>query len=353
MKNHNSSMSNLNSYNQLSQNRFQRQSSQISVYPKRDLTKNYLDEKENHHGNKQRVGTPILKNSLQSTEGIPDPSKFVLLSKLMREQRPLIKPSETINIYSRSIDPLSPYLISILGHLWQNQNSNKVSKSCLSHQTEVNKRMRAVLLNWLIQVHQKFKLLQRTLFSMVNLLDRFLERKVVPRTHLQLLGLTCLFIASKYEDIYPPELKDLAEITNNSITKEMITECEQEVFLTLGFDMVVVSSHEALDALLKRWNIGSKPKRDLARMVLVLFLFHHYHDKFKPFRLASFAYLVACRFYHDVENTEVWNFVNNMDSKYLWRKCQRLIKQQQVESLQGMEESFGILFEKLASVNLI
>ncbi len=67
--------------------------------------------------------------------------------------------------------------------------------------------MRAVLVSWLIEVHMKFKLLPETLFLTVNLIDRYTEKKQVSRTNYQLLGVTAMLIASKYEEIYAPEVR--------------------------------------------------------------------------------------------------------------------------------------------------
>ena len=80
--------------------------------------------------------------------------------------------------------------------------------------------MRAILIDWLVEVHLKFKLLQETLFLTINIIDRFLERVTLSKSKLQLLGVTALFIASKYEEIYPPELKDFIYITDRAYSKE-------------------------------------------------------------------------------------------------------------------------------------
>jgi hypothetical protein len=72
--------------------------------------------------------------------------------------------------------------------------------------------MRAVLVDWLVEVHQQFSMLQETLYLTVAILDRFLQRsaKDIPRKSLQLVGVTAMFIASKYEEMYAPEIgKDL------------------------------------------------------------------------------------------------------------------------------------------------
>jgi cyclin B len=79
--------------------------------------------------------------------------------------------------------------------------------------------MRAILVDWLVDVHAKFKLVNETLFLTINLIDRFLEKTLVSRKNLQLVGVTCMFIATKYEEIYPPDLKDFVYVTDKAYTK--------------------------------------------------------------------------------------------------------------------------------------
>ena len=82
--------------------------------------------------------------------------------------------------------------------------------------------MRAILVDWLIDVHQKFKLLSETLFLAVNIIDRFLSIRLINRNKLQLIGVTAAMIATKYEEIYPPTVKDWVYITDNAYKKEEI-----------------------------------------------------------------------------------------------------------------------------------
>lgn len=82
--------------------------------------------------------------------------------------------------------------------------------------------MRAILVDWIIEVHLKFKLLPETLFITVSLIDRYLELEQIKRTNLQLVGVTAMLIASKYEEIYAPEVRDFVYITDNAYTKEEI-----------------------------------------------------------------------------------------------------------------------------------
>ena len=90
------------------------------------------------------------------------------------------------------------------------------------HQTDINEKMRSILIDWLVEVHLKFKLVPETLFLTVNLIDRYLERKVVMRNRLQLVGVSAMLIACKYEEIYAPEVRDFVFITDNAYTRDQI-----------------------------------------------------------------------------------------------------------------------------------
>ena len=50
------------------------------------------------------------------------------------------------------------------------------SPTYMQRQDDINEKMRAILIDWIIEVHLKFKLLPETLFLTVNLIDRYLER---------------------------------------------------------------------------------------------------------------------------------------------------------------------------------
>lgn len=82
-------------------------------------------------------------------------------------------------------------------------------------QTELDWTMRKTLVSWIIQVHSQFKLLPETLFLTVNLIDRTLSCKLISLSKLQLVGVTALLIASKYEEILSPSVQDLVYMTDN------------------------------------------------------------------------------------------------------------------------------------------
>lgn len=107
----------------------------------------------------------------------------------------------------------------------------------MESQDDINEKMRAILIDWLVEVHLKFKLVPESLYLTVNLIDRYLEKEPVNRQKLQLVGVTAMLVACKYEEIYPPIVKDFVYITDNAYTKEEILVMERKMLQTLDFNI--------------------------------------------------------------------------------------------------------------------
>ncbi|XP_042431135.1 G2/mitotic-specific cyclin-2-like isoform X1 [Zingiber officinale] len=126
-----------------------------------------------------------------------------------------------------------------------------VSPDYMSHQFDINEKMRAILIDWLIEVHYKFELMDETLFLTVNILDRFLARKTVVRKKLQLVGVTALLLACKYEEVCVPVVEDLILISDKAYTREEILEMERLMVNTLQFNLSVPTPYVFLRRFLK------------------------------------------------------------------------------------------------------
>jgi cyclin B len=152
--------------------------------------------------------------------------------------------------------------------------------------------MRAILIDWLIEVHLKFKLLPETLFLTVNLIDRFLEKSSIQRTKLQLVGVTSMLIAAKYEEIYAPEVRDFVYITDKAYTKEEILKMEQLILMTLDFNITAPSSYRFLERFTKIVN-GDMLMFNLARYLIELPLIEYRMLKYTPSNIAASAVYLA------------------------------------------------------------
>ncbi len=71
-----------------------------------------------------------------------------------------------------------------------------------SRQKDISKNMREIVIDWIVELHLRYRMFPCTLFQTISLLDRYLAKTDVPRTKLQLVATTCFYIAAKYEETY-------------------------------------------------------------------------------------------------------------------------------------------------------
>lgn len=117
--------------------------------------------------------------------------------------------------------------------------------------TEVKDTSRAFLVEWIIDVHRKFRLMPETLYVTVFLIDRFLSLKQIKKNQLHILGVTSLLIATKYEEIYPPDLKDLLTVSENKFTRKEVLVMEREMLSVMQFDLTTPSAYRFLERFRK------------------------------------------------------------------------------------------------------
>merc|ERR1719353_1439436 len=162
----------------------------------------------------------------------------------------------------------------------------------MDRQPDVNEKMRQILVDWLVEVHLKFKLSSETLFLTVRLLDRYLAAKTVKRSKLQLIGVTCMLLAAKFEEIYAPEVRDFVNITDKAYSKAEILDTEVCILNALQFRIQTVSPYFFLCRFLQVMKYG-KTHTFLAQYILELTLVDYRMLKYPPTHLASSAALLA------------------------------------------------------------
>lgn len=186
------------------------------------------------------------------------------------------------------------YVNDIHAHHRDTEVAKTASFGYMSHQTDVNEKMRAILIDWLLEVHLKFKLLPESLYLTVNLIDRFLERKPVMRQKLQLVGVTAMLLASKYEEIYPPEVKDFVFITSNAYTHEEILAMEAAMLNTLRFELYAPTSFVFMNRYCRVADADATV-RNLAQYCVERTLQEYSALRFKQSEIAAAAVNVALR----------------------------------------------------------
>lgn len=128
----------------------------------------------------------------------------------------------------------------------------------MDSQPEINAKMRAILVDWLVQVHNKFELSQETLYLTINLVDRYLASKNTQRKELQLVGLGAMLIASKYEEIWAPEVNELVFISDSTYTSAQILAMEKKILGQLEWTLTVPTPYVFLVRFIKASMSGSK-----------------------------------------------------------------------------------------------
>ncbi|NXK52529.1 CCNB1 protein, partial [Chauna torquata] len=130
----------------------------------------------------------------------------------------------------------SEYVKDIYKYLRDLEAKQAVRPRYLAGQ-EITGNMRAILIDWLVQVQMKFRLLQETLYLTVAIIDRFLQDNAVSKKMLQLVGVTAMFIASKYEEMFPPQIGDFVFVTDDTYTTSQIRQMEMEILQALDFGL--------------------------------------------------------------------------------------------------------------------
>ena len=158
-----------------------------------------------------------------------------------KNEEEISKPSltwKTINdSNSEAFVPLE-YVNDIWDSFIEKEKFNNYSyESILQKQTDIKEPMRCILIDWLISLQNKFFMETKTLFLAVNLIDRYLSKKSIIRTRFQLLGVTALFIASKYEEMYMKNINEFVDITAKAFDKYEILGMESELIDLVEFNL--------------------------------------------------------------------------------------------------------------------
>lgn len=115
----------------------------------------------------------------------------------------------------------------------------------MDSQTEIEWDMRTTLIDWLLQVHMRYHMMPETLWIAVNIIDRFLSKRVVSLVKFQLVGVTAMFVAAKYEEIMAPSVEEFVYMTENGYTREEILKGEK-ILLTVSIWPSFSPSHRPL-----------------------------------------------------------------------------------------------------------
>ena len=235
------------------------------------------------------------------------------------------------------------YIQDIYEHLKDIEFDHLPTPNYMRQQTDINEKMRGILIDWLVEVHLKFKLLPETLFLTVNLIDRFLELKQIMRNRVQLVGVTAMLIACKYEEIYAPEVRDFVYITDKAYTKEEILQMENDMLATLEYNITVPSPIKYLEIYsyyLKLDEISCM----FCRYLLELFLVEYKMLKFNPSLVCSSSIYITMKIMKKEDCDKICHL--SMYSEEKLRECAKeicvILDNLEKSSLQAVRKKFSL-----------
>lgn len=107
----------------------------------------------------------------------------------------------------------------------------------LKLQTDITSNMTGILMDWLVEVAEEYHLTNETLHLAKIYIDRFLSLVKVSRSKLQLVGVSGMLVASKFEEIFPPGVDDFVYISDNTFSRLQVIEMESLMLNSLEFDL--------------------------------------------------------------------------------------------------------------------
>ncbi|XP_073133993.1 cyclin-B2-3-like [Henckelia pumila] len=187
---------------------------------------------------------------------------------------------------------VTEYIDDIYAHYKKTESLSCVPPSYMENQSDINERMRGILIDWLIEVHYKFELMEETLYLTVNLIDRFLALQSVVRKKLQLVGVTAMLLACKYEEVSVPVVEDLILISDRAYCRKEVLDMEKLMINTLQFNLSVPTPYVFMRRFLKAAQ-SDKTLELLSFFTIELCLVESAMLKFSPSLLAAAAIYTA------------------------------------------------------------
>ncbi|KAF4954903.1 hypothetical protein FSARC_11996 [Fusarium sarcochroum] len=191
-------------------------------------------------------------------------------------------------------DPLmvAEYANEIFEYLRDLECKSIPNPQYMSHQDDLEWKTRGILVDWLIEVHTRFHLLPETLFLAVNVIDRFLSEKVVQLDRLQLVGITAMFIASKYEEVLSPHVENFKRIADDGFSEAEILSAERFVLSTLNYDLSYPNPMNFLRRVSKADNYDIQ-SRTIGKYLMEISLLDHRFMAYRPSHVAAGAMYLA------------------------------------------------------------
>lgn len=241
------------------------------------------------------------------------------------------------------------YLEEIYYNLLLEEKNLKVKPKFgyLKYQKEINAEMRAILIDWLDQVHFKYHFKIETLYQTIWIIDTVLSYRKIFRSSLQLLGIASLYISCKFNEIYYPKSFEFIAITDNAYKEYELLEMEKEILKVVDFNICSPTSilfYQILSKIFQlneeQYNFGkyflesSLIKYDMIYFSPSIIALSCIYIAMKYFSLNNYKYLYKIHYFIEAENLE--NSIKNSARKLCF-----LVKDLSKSNLTAIKEKYS------------
>ncbi|OHE90975.1 cyclin [Colletotrichum orchidophilum] len=266
---------------------------------------------------KRKVTTKIIKEEKEISldDGEPMRKKLTTEGRRTKHEQESLAPKTHTPVESEPVDANKPfeyppgvrnldeedlddplmvaeYANEIFEYLKDLECNSIPNPNYMEHQDDLEWKTRGILVDWLIEVHTRFHLLPETLFLAINIIDRFLSEKVVQLDRLQLVGITAMFIASKYEEVLSPHVANFRHVADDGFSEAEILSAERFVLGTLNYDLSYPNPMNFLRRISKADNYDIQC-RTIGKYLMEISLLDHRFMAYRPSHVAAGAMYLA------------------------------------------------------------
>ncbi|CAH0557665.1 unnamed protein product [Brassicogethes aeneus] len=195
--------------------------------------------------------------------------------------------------YWNDIFQVSHYAMDIFNY-YKEREAHFSVPDYMDRQICLTRNMRALLVDWMVEIQESFELNHETLYLGVKLVDSYLSKMTVGKDTLQLVGAASMFIASKYDERMPPMIDDFLYICDGAYARRELIRMEINILKVCGFDLGIPISYRFLRRYARVTKV-TMPVLTLARYILELSLMDYETVTVRDSLLASASLFLALR----------------------------------------------------------
>ena len=261
----------------------------------KNQTQNNLNfQFENNPFKEQVINNEIIANAFMKIDN----------NSLMKseEKKPIINDIEMNNEekeekkLNNNPQEVNEYFTDIYNNLLQEEKNFIINPNYMSFQNDINEKMRAILIDWIIEVHYKYHFKRKTLLQTVTIIDLYLSNKTISKKNFQLLGIASLLISCKENEMYYPRTQEFIYMTNNAYTKNELLKMEAHVLNILNFEILSPSADEFYNILSKCFSFN-KEQKFLGEYFMDSSLIDYKMLKYTPSIIATACAYIVMKFY--------------------------------------------------------